>query len=258
MAAPVVSGALALIASHNPSLTGDELKDIMIRSAYTVSSLEGAVDGARFLNLKGMAELAGGDACPDDPNKLDPGLCGCGVADTDSDGDGTPNCKDACSSDKTKTSPGACGCGVSDRDSDRDGAPDCRDSCASDSSKTSPGVCGCGIADTDANGNGKMDCLDVGIGSIIPPNPVLRVKNGVLYISMTPLSGVRYYLQVTVAPPRRSRMTPVTAYYEIQSSKALIGRIPRGSAVQVRYAYLTKGATKSYSYWSYFARKTIK
>jgi subtilisin family serine protease len=257
MAAPVVSGALALIASHDPSLTGPELKDIMIRSAYTVSGLEGLVDGSRFLNLKGMAELAAGDECPDDPNKLGPGLCGCGVTDTDSDGDGTPDCRDSCSSDKTKTSPGVCGCGVSDSDSDSDGVPDCSDSCATDVSKTSPGVCGCGIADTDVNGNGKIDCLDVGIGSIIPPNPVLRVKSGILYVSMTPLNGVLYYLQVTVVPPRRSRKAPVTAYYEMPSSKVRIRKIPRGTLVQVRYAYSEKGAVKSFSYWSYFARKTM-
>ncbi|MCU0662811.1 MAG: peptidoglycan DD-metalloendopeptidase family protein [Myxococcota bacterium] len=52
------------------------------------------------------------DNCPSDPNKTEPGLCGCGVADTDGDKDGTPNCKDSCPSDPSKTSPGVCGCGV--------------------------------------------------------------------------------------------------------------------------------------------------
>ena len=34
------------------------------------------------------------DNCPNDPNKLDPGICGCGVADSldDGDGDGMPDC----------------------------------------------------------------------------------------------------------------------------------------------------------------------
>lgn len=36
----------------------------------------------------------GDDKCPNDPNKIDPGICGCGVADTDSDIDGTPDCND--------------------------------------------------------------------------------------------------------------------------------------------------------------------
>ncbi|MHC4697461.1 MAG: hypothetical protein ACYTFA_12025 [Planctomycetota bacterium] len=37
------------------------------------------------------------DGCPFDPNKTDPGLCGCGVDDhADSDADGIPDCDDQC------------------------------------------------------------------------------------------------------------------------------------------------------------------
>jgi len=36
------------------------------------------------------------DLCPDDPDKTEPGICGCGVADLDSDGDGVPDCVDQC------------------------------------------------------------------------------------------------------------------------------------------------------------------
>lgn len=39
-----------------------------------------------------------GDLCPEDPLKLDPGICGCGHEDddTDSDGDTVPDCVDQC------------------------------------------------------------------------------------------------------------------------------------------------------------------
>jgi len=39
----------------------------------------------------------GGDQCPDDPDKTQPGVCGCGVPDVDTDGDGTMDCVDNCS-----------------------------------------------------------------------------------------------------------------------------------------------------------------
>ena len=36
------------------------------------------------------------DGCPDDPEKISPGLCGCGVSDIDSDFDTVPDCNDRC------------------------------------------------------------------------------------------------------------------------------------------------------------------
>ncbi|MCU0663878.1 MAG: clostripain-related cysteine peptidase [Myxococcota bacterium] len=46
-------------------------------------------------NCKKSCNLcSGSDQCPNDPNKTSPGICGCGTPDTDSDGDGTPNCKE--------------------------------------------------------------------------------------------------------------------------------------------------------------------
>lgn len=41
----------------------------------------------------GVPDVA--DACPNDPNKAEPGSCGCGVPDTDADGNGTADCLDA-------------------------------------------------------------------------------------------------------------------------------------------------------------------
>jgi hypothetical protein len=36
------------------------------------------------------------DGCPSDPNKFEPGICGCGKPDTDSDDDSIADCKDNC------------------------------------------------------------------------------------------------------------------------------------------------------------------
>jgi hypothetical protein len=43
----------------------------------------------------------------------------------DTDMDGTPDCQDGCPYDKDKLEPGKCGCGVADNDSDGDGVIDC-------------------------------------------------------------------------------------------------------------------------------------
>lgn len=50
------------------------------------------------------------DECPDDPSKVRPGQCGCGIADRDGDSDGTPDCIDECPTDENKSEAGTCGC----------------------------------------------------------------------------------------------------------------------------------------------------
>jgi uncharacterized repeat protein (TIGR02543 family) len=124
------------------------------------------------------------DYCPDDPNKTEPGVCGCGVSDIDSDGDGVPDCNDKCPKDPNKTEPGKCGCGVAetetcgkcpagslktepgicgcnvaDTDTDKDGVPDCNDKCPNDPKKTEPGKCGCGVAETETCGKCPVGSL---------------------------------------------------------------------------------------------------
>ncbi|MDZ4773271.1 MAG: right-handed parallel beta-helix repeat-containing protein [Planctomycetota bacterium] len=101
------------------------------------------------------------DLCPLDPLKSAPGQCGCGIADTDNDNDGTANCNDLCPLDPLKIAPGVCGCGVADTDTDLDGTANCIDGCPLDPLKIAPGQCGCGIADTDTDNDGTANCNDL-------------------------------------------------------------------------------------------------
>jgi len=104
-----------------------------------------------------------GDDCPDDPAKLTPGICGCGVADVDGDGDGTADCDDFCPADPAKVALGICGCGVADTDSDGDGTADCVDACPTDPDPADPDWDGdetCDIADADDDNDGIVDTLD--------------------------------------------------------------------------------------------------
>jgi hypothetical protein len=88
------------------------------------------------------------DLCPGADDKLD------------RDGDGTPDCRDACPDDPRKVAPGACGCGVDDgspdcaqvgpsgSDRDGDGVPDDVDNC--------PNVPNSDQLDTDGDGIGDV------------------------------------------------------------------------------------------------------
>jgi len=118
------------------------------------------VNNSNF-RLLGLRDLCGGerdDDCRNDPNKDKPGLCGCGVPNTDTDGDGTPDCKDSCLHDGSKMSPDVCRCGHPDTDMDGDGTPDCCDGCPRDAHKTRSGTCGCGRPNLDVNVGGMPDC----------------------------------------------------------------------------------------------------
>ncbi len=100
-----------------------------------------------------QSDCAPVDACPDDPDKVEPGVCGCGVADLDSDADGALDCLDDCPQDVNKVEAGHCGCGISDaEDADSDGEPDCTDECPDDVAKVLPGNCGCGTAESVCEG----------------------------------------------------------------------------------------------------------
>lgn len=113
------------------------------------------------------------DGCPSDANKIEPGACGCGVADTDGDTDGAADCVDNCPSLANADQADADADGVGDlcdncpstsnasqTDSDNDGVGDACDGCPNDFFKTSPGACGCGNPDIHSDGDGIADCND--------------------------------------------------------------------------------------------------
>ncbi|MEQ1502466.1 MAG: choice-of-anchor B family protein, partial [Myxococcota bacterium] len=60
------------------------------------------------------------DGCPDDPDKTEPGICGCGVSDDDADSDGLITCEDGCPDDSDPDQ----------LDGDGDGIGDACDNCA--------------------------------------------------------------------------------------------------------------------------------
>lgn len=80
------------------------------------------------------------------------------ITDSDSDSDGTPDCLDGCPSDPNKVAPGVCGCGVTDADSDADGVFDCMDVCPNNEPGVAVNAEGRPVADF--NGNCTIDAKE--------------------------------------------------------------------------------------------------
>jgi Tol biopolymer transport system component len=106
--------------SWKPVLSADGLLVVFRSNDTKLDGPDGGAGSTAYLAVRA-------DFCPDDPAKLFPGVCGCGIPDTDTDRDRVPDCQDGCPNDPAKIAPGVCGCGVADTDSDADGIPDCND-----------------------------------------------------------------------------------------------------------------------------------
>ncbi|PLX50112.1 MAG: hypothetical protein C0612_07105 [Desulfobulbaceae bacterium] len=83
------------------------------------------------------------DNCPSDPSKTQPGICGCGVSDADSDSDGIPNCNDNCPTVSN----------ANQADSDSDGIGDSCDDSTNSVVSTNSVI-------TDSDGDGVANTID--------------------------------------------------------------------------------------------------
>lgn len=95
----------------------------------------------------------GTDQCPDDFDKTEPGVCGCGIPDIDSDSDGLMDCIDVC----PKMA------GNSQTDSDGDGIGDDCDNCPFNPNVTQTDSDGDGIGDACQENTSNPDLDDDGI-----------------------------------------------------------------------------------------------
>lgn len=232
MAAPMVTGAIGLLASQQEWMSGPELKQTLLETATRVEALKPFVNEGRFLNVLAMVKRYGApDNCPSDPNKLQPGVCGCGRV------------EDA-------------------RDADLDGRLNCFDGCPTDPRKTTPGVCGCGIPDTDGNGNGAIDCKEIGLGNIVPPAPTVSIEGRYLYVSAQPRDGIEYFIEFQVRTPvkKGSNKKGVLKrkYYVAKSSRFFLRKPKKGAVAGVRYAFRTLGTQSDFSYWSPWRKLKVR
>jgi hypothetical protein len=81
------------------AVVGDILYGAGFSSIFEISTSSGAhslIGSSVTYSTEAMAPF---DHCPSDPDKFDPGVCGCGVPDTDSDLDTIPDCIDNCPDD---------------------------------------------------------------------------------------------------------------------------------------------------------------
>ena len=77
-----LGGAFASWASGEPNGSGD----------CGALAANGGMDDLACSTVQPFVCEVGTDLCPDDPNKADPGQCGCGRQDVDADGDGFADC----------------------------------------------------------------------------------------------------------------------------------------------------------------------
>jgi len=112
------------------------------------------------------------------------------VPNVDSDNDGTLDCNDLCPDDPAKVEPGVCGCGVSDVDADGNGTPDCNDT-----NPTGPVRCdldGDGVSDIILQHRSKREVSVWYMnadGSVAETETIVTAPRGYLIVAVADLTG---------------------------------------------------------------------
>lgn len=144
--------------------------------------------------------------------------------------------------DSEKVSPGQCGCDVADTDTDSDGTADCLDSCDEDPLKTEPELCGCGVSEEDSNGSGAPDCLDP-TEDTVPSRPTVSStpKKNAKRVTMQSFASGRYTVQYQRIGESRFRTRTTRA-----ANSVVLKNLTNGS-YRVRYRVTVVGVTSRYS-----------
>ena len=189
-----------------------------------------------------------------------------GMGAADNDNDCIPNVDDNCPNDPEKSTPGVCGCGVSDIDSDGDGTPDCHDTTAPNAPTVEGTTPTNDITPTwswtsGGGGNGtyryKLDDSDLSTGATettstnYTPGSALSEGSHTLYVQERDGAG------------NWSNSGSFTIFIDNTPPVASISRIPSTSSTNLTDATLTVGGEDVVGYkykvdgGSYSTEKTI-
>lgn len=120
---------------------------------------------------------------------------------------------DVCPDDASKTNPGSCGCGTLDTDTDGDSRADCVDGCPANPLLVAAGRCGCDD-EVDSNANRTPDCLDP-TASTVPSAPsIVKAGRSRYRVILQSFAGYSYEIQIVSRPAsggRTSRTVAVTS-----------------------------------------------
>ncbi|MBX7137212.1 MAG: S8 family serine peptidase [Oligoflexia bacterium] len=213
MAAPHVTGALALLVSQRPQLSVSQAAELLRQSARPRAALAGLVRSAGTLDLAALLSSPDPlDQCPADSGKMWPGSCGCGVIE-------------------------------SYADSDLDNTPDCIDGCPNSRQKSAPGICGCGFSDYDSNRNGQPDCFELNLSSLTPPPPVVELRGRRILVTLAAHPGAKLILHLK--PLSDSDARPRTVI--VTGEQYLSPRLKKGSRWQISYIFKQSSPSRQQS-----------